>query len=64
MTNFACLVLLQAKGDYVLPVLYVLDSIVKNLRSKTYIQLFEHKLPVIFASAFNKVGNSRRRRMF
>jgi hypothetical protein len=47
--------LFKAKGDYVLPVLYVLDSIVKNLRSSTYIQLFENKLPVIFASAFNKV---------
>lgn len=49
----------QTKGDYVLPVLYVLDSIVKNLRPKTYIQLFEHKLPVIFASAFNKVRATR-----
>jgi hypothetical protein len=28
---------------------------VKNLRSSTYIKLFENKLPVIFASAFNKV---------
>ncbi|CAF1146773.1 unnamed protein product [Adineta steineri] len=56
--------ILEAKGDYVLPVLYVLDSIVKNLRSKAYIQLFEHKLPVIFASAFNKVDERVRLAMF
>ncbi|CAF2498348.1 unnamed protein product [Rotaria sp. Silwood2] len=56
--------ILETKGDYVLPVLYVLDSIVKNLRSTTYIQLFENKLPVIFASAFNKVDERTRLAMF
>ncbi|CAF3470944.1 unnamed protein product [Rotaria socialis] len=56
--------ILKTKGDYVLPVLYVLDSIVKNLRSTTYIQLFENKLPVIFASAFNKVDERTRLAMF
>ncbi|CAF4663298.1 unnamed protein product [Rotaria sp. Silwood1] len=56
--------ILETKGDYVLPVLYVLDSIVKNLRSSTYIQLFENKLPVIFASAFNKVDERTRLAMF
>ncbi|CAF0904831.1 unnamed protein product [Rotaria sordida] len=56
--------ILETKGDYVLPVLYVLDSIIKNLRSSTYIQLFENKLPVIFASAFNKVDERTRLAMF
>jgi hypothetical protein len=50
----------QSKGDYVLPALYVLDSMVKNLRSTTYIKLFENKLPVIFASAFNKVSKEKK----
>lgn len=35
--------------------LYVLDSIVKNLRTSVYVQLFEAKLPVLFANAFYKV---------
>ncbi|CAF1128757.1 unnamed protein product [Adineta ricciae] len=56
--------IIEAKGDCILPVLYVLDSIVKNLRSKAYIALFEHKLPVIFASAFNKVDERVRLSMF
>ncbi|UJR30736.1 hypothetical protein I4U23_018256 [Adineta vaga] len=56
--------ILESKGDCVLPVLYVLDSIVKNLRSKIYIQLFENKLPVVFASAFNKVDERVRLAMF
>jgi hypothetical protein len=47
--------ILQTKGDQVLPALYVLDSIVKNLRSSAYVQLFEMRLPVLFANAFNKV---------
>jgi hypothetical protein len=33
---------------------------VKNLRSTTYIKLFENKLPVIFASAFNKVSKEKK----
>lgn len=54
----------QSKGDSVLPVLYVLDSIVKNLRASNYAPIFEQKLPVIFASAFNKVDERTRTAMF
>ncbi|CAF3403431.1 unnamed protein product [Rotaria sp. Silwood1] len=56
--------ILETKGDHVLPALYVLDSIVKNLRSSVYVQLFEAKLPVLFANAFNKVDERTRSSMF
>ncbi|CAF1111328.1 unnamed protein product [Rotaria sordida] len=56
--------ILETQGDHVLPALYVLDSIVKNLRSSVYVQLFEAKLPVVFANAFNKVDERTRSSMF
>ncbi|CAF2755181.1 unnamed protein product [Rotaria sp. Silwood2] len=56
--------IVETKGDHVLPALYVLDSIVKNLRSSLYVQLFEAKLPVLFANAFNKVDERTRSAMF
>jgi len=37
---------------------------VKNLRSSVYVQLFETKLPVLFANAFNKVDERTRSAMF
>lgn len=42
----------------------MLDSIVKNLRSSPYVQLFEIRLPVLFANAFNKVDERTRSSMF
>ncbi|CAF1132168.1 unnamed protein product [Adineta ricciae] len=54
----------EARGEHVLPALYVLDSIVKNLRSSVYVQLFEARLPVLFANAFNKVDERTRSSMF
>ncbi|CAF0808140.1 unnamed protein product [Didymodactylos carnosus] len=55
---------LEAAADQTLPVLYVLDSIVKNLRTSNYVQLFEIRLPQIFATAFNKVDERTRSAMF
>lgn len=36
----------------------------KNLRSSIYVQLFEAKLPVLFANAFSKVDERTRSAMF
>ncbi|CAF1621530.1 unnamed protein product [Rotaria magnacalcarata] len=56
--------IIETKGEHVLPTLYVLDSIVKNLRSSIYVQLFETKLPVLFSNAFHKVDERTRSSMF
>ncbi|CAF0780693.1 unnamed protein product [Didymodactylos carnosus] len=54
----------EAVADQTLPALYVLDSIVKNLRTSAYVQLFETRLPQVFANAFNKVDERTRSAMY
>ncbi|CAF1428332.1 unnamed protein product [Adineta steineri] len=56
--------ILESKSDQILPALYVLDSIVKNLRTSVYVQLFEARLPSLFSTAFNRVDERTRSAMF
>lgn len=56
--NVNFLYLKQVSPEYKLPILYLIDSIVKNVKS-TYVQLFSQCIVNIFCGAFEKVSTFR-----
>ena len=58
-TNKNCyfLYLKQVPPEFKLPILYLIDSIVKNVKS-TYVQLFSQCIVNIFCGVFEKVSST------
>ncbi|CAF0799679.1 unnamed protein product [Didymodactylos carnosus] len=56
--------IIEAPFNQKLPALYVLDSIVKNLLSSEYIELFQTRLPFVFANVFTKTDEQTRAAMY
>ncbi|KAL5287081.1 hypothetical protein ACFFRR_008182 [Megaselia abdita] len=55
--------ILKVAPDVKLPILYLIDSIVKNVKSN-YVTLFSHKIVNIFCGVFEKVNEKIREKMF
>ncbi|XP_065367764.1 uncharacterized protein Pcf11 isoform X2 [Calliphora vicina] len=53
----------KVPSEFKLPILYLIDSIVKNVKS-TYVQLFSQSIVNIFCGAFEKVNEKIRERMY
>ncbi|KAM7343587.1 pcf11 cleavage and polyadenylation factor subunit isoform 2-T2 [Cochliomyia hominivorax] len=53
----------KVASEFKLPILYLIDSIVKNVKS-TYVQLFSQCIVNIFCGAFEKVNEKIRERMY
>ncbi|XP_041358025.1 uncharacterized protein LOC121374946 [Gigantopelta aegis] len=54
----------QVKTAYKLPVLYLIDSIIKNLTSTLYPKLFAQNIVQMFCSVFEEVDEKTRGQMF
>lgn len=52
------LYLKQVPPEFKLPILYLIDSIVKNVKS-TYVQLFSQCIVNIFCGVFEKVSTNK-----
>ncbi|KAJ8667667.1 hypothetical protein QAD02_009330 [Eretmocerus hayati] len=54
----------QVRNEVKLPVLYLIDSIIKNLKEKNYRELFEKNMVTTFCGVFKKVNETIRAKMW
>lgn len=55
--SICVILLLQVPGNKKLPVLYLIDSIIKNVANGPYLKLFMHNITNTFCAVFEKVGS-------